>query len=76
MSGLRDLPATFVRDNRARGLLQELADAIDAEDSSLNLYRLEVALRAISGYARGRCFAVEAETRELERAQNARGRRS
>lgn len=75
MADLRDFPAFLTRDNRAKGLMQELADAIDAEDSSLNLYRLEVALRSASDYARGRRYEVEEQTRELERARHVRRRR-
>ncbi|WP_155802455.1 hypothetical protein [Brevundimonas naejangsanensis] len=75
MADLRDFPALLTRDNRAKGLMQELAEAIDAEDSSLNLWRLEAALRSASQYARGRRCEVEKQTRELERARHARPRR-
>lgn len=72
---LRNFPVDLVRDNRAKGLLRELMDAIDAEDSSLALSRLSVALRAASHRARCRSGEIEKATRELERAQNARPRR-
>lgn len=62
MSLLRDFPALLTRDNRAKGLLNELADTIDAEDDPLALRRLEMALTAASHYARGRRFEIENPT--------------
>ncbi len=76
MSGdLRDFPTSLTRDNRAKGLMRELMEVIDSEESSLTLSRLAAALRLASQQARGKSADIELTTKEIERAMNARPRR-
>ena len=75
MSDLSAFPPSLLRDNRAQGLLRELIEVIDGEDSSLALWRLERALLSASRYARSRSWEVEKTSKEIERARNYRGPR-
>ncbi len=62
----------LTRSNRAVGLMNELAELISQEDSSLELARIEATLRSLSHAARSRSQEVETDTREITRAVNAR----
>lgn len=75
MTNLSDLPIALTRDNRAKGLMRELMEVIDTEESSLALSRLAAALRLASQQARGKSADIELATKEIERAMNARPRR-
>lgn len=58
----------LTRSNRAIGLLNELAELIAREDSSLELWRIEKSLRSAAGEAACRAAAVERQTHQIAKA--------
>lgn len=63
------MPASILtRDNRVTGLLREIEDAVEADESSLSLWRTQLSLMSLSRRARARSQEVERQTREIARA--------
>lgn len=52
-------PEVFTRDNRIKGLLQELEQALRDEDDPAALRRAGVDLRALGDAARGRAWRID-----------------
>lgn len=53
---LLQFPVSRIRDNRIKGLLRELAEAIDAETDPATLRSVGISLKMLGDYARGKGY--------------------